>query len=252
MLGLYVKMVHNLILPHKDHPNQFRPLLNILAFRSTHRNFCSWSTLTTQSTTWESSSQGYCLLRDRDGKRNQVLGKIFTATRFRWTLCILHVYPHYTSSLSPKNLSVRGLARDSPLQSQEKPCLKVLPFVILLPPRQTPTYWQPEGHHNRESGVNIPLARGRTLTSGFSYIEGTNFKDEIQRFSSRDVRLQHYDLKPYELLVNRECFWYNIILYCVSCKNSNFIMSCAGLAFNLDGKKIIIFIEHVVINKHSN
>jgi hypothetical protein len=38
--------------------------------------------------------------------------------------------------------------------------------------------------------VNIPLAGGRTLTSGFSYIEGTNFKDEIKQFCAKDVRLQ--------------------------------------------------------------
>jgi hypothetical protein len=30
--------------------------------------------------------------------------------------------------------------------------------------------------------VNIPLARGRTLTSGFSYFEGTNLKDEIKQY----------------------------------------------------------------------
>jgi hypothetical protein len=37
--------------------------------------------------------------------------------------------------------------------------------------------------------VNILLAGGRTLTSGFSHFEGTNFKDGIKQFCARDVRL---------------------------------------------------------------
>jgi hypothetical protein len=45
MLGLYLKMVHNLILPHKDHPSHFHPPLIIITFHSTLRNFCSWSTM---------------------------------------------------------------------------------------------------------------------------------------------------------------------------------------------------------------
>jgi hypothetical protein len=34
-----------------------------------------------------------------------------------------------------------------------KLCIQVCPFVILLPSRQTPTYWQFDGHHSKESGV---------------------------------------------------------------------------------------------------
>jgi hypothetical protein len=119
--------------------------------------------------------------------------KYSLSTRF-WRAIYILVCLYQVSTIHsltfPKNLSVRGLARDSPsFHSKEKTLPTSLTscyFIAIQADPHVLATWR--SSHLRKwchscTKVNIPLAGGRTLTPGFSRIERTNFKDKLSNFA---------------------------------------------------------------------
>jgi hypothetical protein len=92
-------------------------------------------------------------LGDRGGKRTQVFRKTFTPPRD--SDLSLQVYHHYTFSISPR-ITLFGAWPETLLSSsilttplKEQTCLKFcFFFFMLLPSRQTQSYWPPDDHRN--------------------------------------------------------------------------------------------------------
>jgi hypothetical protein len=126
-------------------------------------------------------------LRLRDtGCLGTGMGKKYSPSRDSDEHYVFHtVSPstHITLLHFTQSHSLRGLARDSP---SPKTLFTYLPYCSFIAMQSDPhilATLRSSSVRKWCTKVNIPLAGGRTSTSGFSYFEGTTFQDEINNFA---------------------------------------------------------------------